>query len=92
VFLDKGRTIDNVHRNMIIVKITRLYTVLINDLGDTKCIFERVTDTNMKQLENSMETHRVYLEMTDMCSISYSTNVNAIFEFSPCTPQLIDVG
>jgi hypothetical protein len=51
-------------------------------------IFETVTNTNMKQLENVMETHKVYLEMFDMCSISYSANVNAVLEFSSCTPQL----
>lgn len=41
----------------------------------------------MEQLENSMQTHDVDLEMSDMCSPSYSTNVSAIFEFFPYTPQ-----
>jgi hypothetical protein len=27
----------------------------------------------MKQCENSMETRDIYLEMSDMCSISYSS-------------------
>jgi hypothetical protein len=39
-----------------------------------QCIFETVTDTNMKCLENSMETHKVYLEMFDMYFITYSAN------------------
>jgi hypothetical protein len=49
-----------------------------------------VIDENMKQLENSMET----LEMYHMCSISCPANVNAMFEFFPCTRQLwlVDVG
>jgi hypothetical protein len=57
-------------------------------------IIERITDTDMKKLENSMKIHNVYLEMFDMCSISYSANVNQIFEFFPRTPQLwlIDFG
>jgi hypothetical protein len=42
----------------------------------------------MKQVENSVETHEVYLEMIDMRSITYSENITAIFEFFPCTPQL----
>jgi hypothetical protein len=37
-------------------------------------IFEMVTDTNTKQLENSMEA---YEEMSAMCSISYSASVTA---------------
>jgi hypothetical protein len=32
-------------------------------------IFEAVTDTNMKEVENSMETHKLYVEMFDICSI-----------------------
>jgi hypothetical protein len=48
----------------------------------------------MKQPKNSMETHNVYLEMFDMCSISYSTNINMTFEFFPCMLQMwfIDAG
>jgi hypothetical protein len=46
-------------------------------------IFKTVTDTNMEQLENSI--HEVDLEMSDMCSPSYSTNVSAIFAFFPYT-------
>jgi hypothetical protein len=42
----------------------------------------------MKQPENIMETHNVYLKAFDVYSISYSANVNVIFEFFPCTPQL----
>jgi hypothetical protein len=42
----------------------------------------------MKQPENSMETHKVDLVMFDIRSISFSANVNAIFEFFPRTPQL----
>jgi hypothetical protein len=30
------------------------------------CIFKMVTDTNIKQLENSMETHKAYLEMFNL--------------------------
>jgi hypothetical protein len=41
-----------------------------------------------------METRKIYLATFDMCSISYPANVNVIFEFFPCTPQLwlIDFG
>jgi hypothetical protein len=48
----------------------------------------------MKQLENNVKSHKVYIEMLDMCSVSYPAYANAIFEFFPCTPQpwLIDVG
>jgi hypothetical protein len=48
----------------------------------------------MKQLENSTETYKVYLQMIDMHSSSYSADVKAIFDFFPCSPQLwiIDVG
>jgi hypothetical protein len=46
-----------------------------------------VAGINMKQLENSKGTHKVYLEIFDMCSINYSANANAIFEFFPRTPQ-----
>jgi hypothetical protein len=46
------------------------------------CILSRVEDTTMKLLENSMETHKVYLEMFDVCSIIYSADVNVIFDFS----------
>jgi hypothetical protein len=38
---------------------------VIRDYG----IFETVTDTNMKQLENSKETHQVFLGSVD-CNIS----------------------
>jgi hypothetical protein len=38
------------------------------------------TYTNAKQIENSKETHKVYLEMFDMCTVSYYANVNAIFK------------
>jgi hypothetical protein len=57
-------------------------------------ILETVTDTDMKLLEHGTETHKVYQKMFDMCSISYSTNVNTIFELFPCTPQarLSDIG
>jgi hypothetical protein len=47
-----------------------------------------VTDTNVKQLENGMKTQEVSAEMFDMCSISYSANVNVISEFFPCMSQL----
>jgi hypothetical protein len=40
----------------------------------------------MKQLEKSMETHKIYQETFDVCSIGYSANVNVVFL---C---LIDVG
>jgi hypothetical protein len=45
-----------------------------------------VTDTNTKQFENSIEAHEVYLEVFDMCFISYSANVDASSEFFPRTP------
>jgi hypothetical protein len=35
-----------------------------------------------------METHKVCVQMFDLRSISYSGNVNAIFQFFPCMPQL----
>jgi hypothetical protein len=41
-----------------------------------------------QQSVNSMETHEVYLQMFDMCSISYSLDINMIFEFFPCMLQL----
>jgi hypothetical protein len=55
--------------------------------------FKTVTDTNMTELENSTEFHKVHLGIFDMCSISYSANVNVIFEFVLCTSLLwlIDV-
>jgi hypothetical protein len=34
-----------------------------------------------KPVENSMGTDEVYLEMLDMCPISYSPNLKAIFKF-----------
>lgn len=45
-----------------------------------------VTDTNAKQPENSMETHKVYLQMFCMSSNSYFTNISTIFKLS-CTPH-----
>jgi hypothetical protein len=47
----------------------------------------------MAQLESNKQTHGVCLKMFNVCSISYSANVNAIFKFFACTPQLwpIDV-
>jgi hypothetical protein len=35
----------------------------------------------------SMETHKMYLEMSDMYSISYFANVNMIFKFCKCIPS-----
>jgi hypothetical protein len=35
-----------------------------------------------------MKTHKRYLEMFDMYSVTHSANGNAIFEFFPCTQQL----
>jgi hypothetical protein len=32
----------------------------------------------MKQLEDSLETHKFYVEMLDICSVSYSANINAM--------------
>jgi hypothetical protein len=46
-----------------------------------------VTDKNMKQLENSMETHYIYLEMFNTCSINDSATINATFKFFPCLQQ-----
>jgi hypothetical protein len=51
-------------------------------------MFEQFRDTNIKQLENSMETHKVYVEMFDIHSISYSANANTMLEIFPCTPQV----
>jgi hypothetical protein len=34
-----------------------------------------VTDTNTNQFKRCMETHTVYLDMFNMCSINYSPNV-----------------
>lgn len=47
-----------------------------------------VTDINVKQFDSSMETHKVYLEILNICSISHSVYVNAIFEFFPCSSTL----
>jgi hypothetical protein len=47
-----------------------------------------VADVNIKEPENSMETHKIYLDMFNMGSINYSANVNATLEFSPCTLKL----
>jgi hypothetical protein len=52
------------------------------------CIFKTVTDTNTKQHWNSVETHKLYLLMLDVFSISYFPNVSAISNFFPYTPQL----
>jgi hypothetical protein len=41
----------------------------------------------MKQLEHSMKTNTVYLEMFNMCSISSSADINIIFKLFPCTSQ-----
>jgi hypothetical protein len=47
-----------------------------------------VPDKNMKQLETSIETYEVYLEMFDTCAIISSGNINANLKFFPRTPQL----
>jgi hypothetical protein len=65
----------------------RQYRDVINYFGDKK-IFETVTDTNIKQFLNNMKTHKVFLEVFVMFSISYFANVDAIFEFFPCSSQL----
>jgi hypothetical protein len=36
----------------------------------------------MKQLGNSMDTHKIYLEVLDMHSVNYSEKVKAIFDSS----------
>jgi hypothetical protein len=48
---------------------------ITNDLGDIKeCIFEMVTEKNMEQLGNNMETREFYLEVN-----------NAVFwDVEPC--------
>jgi hypothetical protein len=43
------------------------------------CIFETNKDTSMKLLENIMETQRNYVDLVDMCSISYYANINILF-------------
>jgi hypothetical protein len=50
----------------------RLYRAVIYDLGGKKFVylFETVRDTNMKQFENIMGTHKVYPEMFDICAIT----------------------
>jgi hypothetical protein len=63
--------------------------LFIYDLGDKKLVcFLYGYRYKHEKLENSMETHTVYLEMFNMCSISYSAHVKAIFEFFPHMPQL----
>jgi hypothetical protein len=52
------------------------------------CYYETITDTDVKQIENNVETHKVFPEMFDTCSINHSANVNEIFELSSYTPQL----
>jgi hypothetical protein len=51
-------------------------------------IFQTVTDTKMKQFENSMETRDVHLEKFEICSISYTAKVNSTIECFSRTPQL----
>jgi hypothetical protein len=49
----------------------------------------------MKQIENSLESHKIYLEMFDLCPlISYAADIDTVFDLFMCTPQLwlIDVG
>jgi transposase-like protein len=56
------------------------YRAIINNwVMKNLYIFGMVTSANMKQFENSMAIHEVYIEMFDMRSISYSANVNTIF-------------
>jgi hypothetical protein len=58
-------------------------------LGDNKLVsFQNGYSTNTKQLENSLENHKLYVEMFDICFISYSANFNTIFEFLLCALQL----
>jgi hypothetical protein len=45
----------------------------------------------MKQLEKSMEIHKVYSEAFVICYINYSANVCAVFEFFPCDISTLDV-
>jgi hypothetical protein len=45
------------------------------------CLLDEVTDMNMKRPERRVETF-------DLCSISYSANLKAIFEFFSRTLQL----
>jgi hypothetical protein len=59
-----------------------LLHIVLNYLCD-KFIFKTVMDTDMKQLKNNLETHKFYLEMFDICSISYPTNINVIFILFP---------
>jgi hypothetical protein len=42
----------------------------------------------MKQLENGIETHKVYLKIFDMYCINYSADINEIFEFFRVSAQL----
>jgi hypothetical protein len=44
---------------------------------------------NVKLLENSMESRKVYLEKLYMCSISYTADTSPIFELFPRMPQLV---
>jgi hypothetical protein len=70
------------------------FGAVINGLGDKKLMyFRNGYRYKNKQLENSMETRKIYLEIFDICSITCSANVNAVFKFFPCTLQLrlIDV-
>jgi hypothetical protein len=53
-----------------------------------QCVFQTVMHTSMKQLVNSTETNKVYLEMFDMRSTSYSAKRQRDIRLLPCTPQL----
>jgi hypothetical protein len=43
----------------------------------------------MEQVEISVESRNIYVQMFDMCSISYPANLNVTFEFFPYALQLV---
>jgi hypothetical protein len=53
-----------------------------------QCILEAVIYTNMKELENIIETNKVYLEMFHMQSVNLSAELQRVLDFFPCTQQL----
>jgi hypothetical protein len=41
-----------------------------------------------RKLQNGVGTHDVFLDSLQLCSISCSANITAIFETVPCTSQI----
>jgi hypothetical protein len=73
----------------------QIYWAILNYFGENKLMcFRNMYKYKYEITWKKHGTHKVYIEMFDMCSISYSVNVDAIFEFSSRTAHLwlTDVG